>query len=301
MINRTAESKNGRHQRTQKLLDDIAESQRLNLVGIEFLRGILEDHPDRVYHGDLKRPDSNLIVQGDLANYCIPLERIMQAFTNPFTAAAGHGLPEVEIHPLGKWVRNHVLACIQPNGSHSDIPGTDSVGILVAALISDRDLFSEPTQAPFRDALMGTYGMIHSPVSDLYADFLEKQYGATIDYDAAEISIKGTHGFTWHLGGINDPEVSSYSLSSSVRGGPQRRHTEDTYHCLTFCKELNYLLPALAKAPRLFLGGEDDDIVEDLTDSKEIISSVAKHWAPLRRAIESGEIDLPSLVWGDDE
>ena len=51
----------------------------------------------------------------------------------------------------------------------------------------------------------------------------------------------------------------------------------------------------------MFLGGEDDDIVEDLTDSKEIISSVAKHWAPLRRAIESGEIDLSSLVWGDDE
>ena len=294
MINRTAESKNGRHQRTQKLLDDIAESQRLNLVGIEFLRGILEDHPDRVYHGDLKRPDSNLIVQGDLANYCIPLERIMQAFTNPFTAAAGHGLPEVEIHPLGKWVRNHVLACIQPNGSHSDIPGTDSVGILVAALISDRDLFSEPSQRPFRHALVQTYGLIQSPISDLHSDFLEKQYGATIDLAAGEISIKGTHGFTWHLGGINDPVVLSYSLSSSVRGGPQRRHTEDTFHCMGSCKFLNYLLPALTKAPRLFLDHEDDD----LAVSEEIISSVAKHWAPLRRAIESGEIDLDL---GDDE
>mgnify|MGYP001028069367 FL=1 len=302
MTNKTAKSKNGRHQRTQNLLDVIAETQRLNLVGIEFLRGIIEDHSDRVYHGVLERPESNLIVRGELANYCIPLERIIQAFANPF-ANNGQGLPVIEVHPLGKWVRNHYPACIQPNG-HSDIPGTDSVGILVAALISDRDLFSEPTQAPFRDALMGTYGMIHSPVSDLYADFLEKQYGATIDYDAAEISIKGTHGFTWHLGGINDPEVSSYSLSSSVRGGPQRRHTEDTYHCLTYCKELNYLLPALVKAPRLFLDDpdeDDDDIVEDLVESKEIISSVAKHWAPLRRAIESGEIDLPSLVWGDDE
>ena len=64
------------------------------------------------------------------------------------------------------------------------------------------------------------------------------------------------------------------------------------------------MLPALVKAPRLFLDDpdeDDDDIVEDLVESKEIISSVAKHWAPLRRAIESGEIDLPSLVWGDDE
>ena len=43
MTNRTAESKKGRHQRTQNLRDDIAETQRLNLVGLEFLMGIIED------------------------------------------------------------------------------------------------------------------------------------------------------------------------------------------------------------------------------------------------------------------
>jgi len=295
MTNRTAESKNGRHQRTQKLLDDIAETQRLNLVGIEFLRGIIEDHPDQVHHGVLERPESNLIVYGDLANYCIPLERIIQAFANPFTTDARVGLPPVEVHPLGKWVRNHAPACIQPNG-HSDIPGTDSLGILVAALISDRDLFAAPSQGPFRDALMRTYGMVQSPVSDLYADLLEKQFGAAIDYDAGEISIKGTHGFTWHLGGLKDPEVISYSLSSSVRGGPQRRHTEDTMYCMHMCKELRYLLPALSNAPQIFLEQEDDDLAE----SKEIISSVAEYFAPLRRAIESGERDLTE-DWSDDE
>ena len=285
--NRTAESKNGRNQRTQKLLDEIAETQRLNLVGIEFLRGIIEDHSDRVHHGVVERPDSNLIVYGELANYCIPLEHIIQAFANPFTIGAMVGLPPVEVHPLGKWVRRNASACIQPNG-HSDIPGTDSLGILVAALISDRDLFADPSQDPFRNALMKTYGMIQSPVSDLFADFLEKQYGATIDYDTGEISIKGTHGFTWHLGAINDPEVSSYTLSSSVRGGPQRKHTEDTMYCMYNCKELHYLLPALSNAPRILLEQEDDDLAESI----EIMSSVAKHWAPLRRAIESGEIDL---------
>ena len=58
MTNSTAESKNGRQQRTQKLLDDIMETQMVNLIGIEFLRGIIEDHSDRVYHGVLERPDS---------------------------------------------------------------------------------------------------------------------------------------------------------------------------------------------------------------------------------------------------
>mgnify|MGYP000974771015 FL=1 len=107
MTNRTAESKKGRHQRTQNLRDDIAETQRLNLVGLEFLMGIIEDHSDRVYHGVLERPDSNLIVCGELANYCIPLEHIIQAFANPFTNNAFRGLPPVEVHPLGKWVRRH--------------------------------------------------------------------------------------------------------------------------------------------------------------------------------------------------
>ena len=296
MRNRTAESKKGRHQRTQNLLDEISETQRLNLVGIEFLKGIIEDYPDRVYHGVKERPESNLIIRGDLANYCIPLEPILQAFTNPFTAGMGQTMPAVEVHPLGKWVRRHAPACIQPRGDHSDIPGTDSLAILVAALISDRDLFLDPNQIPFRNALLNTYGMIQSPISELFSVFIGKKYGATIDYAAGEISVKGTHGFTWHLGGIKNPEVSSFSLSSSIRRGPQRKHTEDTYFCMARCKDLSYLLPTLAKLPRIFLEHDDDD---DLAHSGEILSSVAEHWVPLRRAIESGEVDLPED--GDDE
>ena len=293
MINRTAESKKGRHQRTQALLDDISESQRLNLVGIGFLKGIIEDYPDRVYHGIKERPESNLIVRGDLANYCIPLEPILQAFTNPFTGAGE--FPPIEVHPLHRWVRHHAPACIQTNNNHSDIPGTDSLAILVAALISDRDLFVDPNQTPFRSALISTYGMIQSPISEIFSVFLGKKYGASINYAAGEISVKGTHGFTWHLGGIKNPEVSSFSLSSSIRGGPQRKHTEDTFYCMGRCKDLSYLLPALTKAPRIFLEEEDDDLAE----SGEILSSVAEHGVPLRRAIESGDVDLPER--SDDE
>ena len=296
MRNRTAESKKGRPQRTQNFLDQISETQRLNLVGLEFLKGIIEDYPDRVYHGVNERPESNLIIRGDLANYCIPLEPILLAFTNPFTVGMGQPMPPVEVHPLGKWVRRHVPACIQPSVHHTDIPGTDSLAILVAALISDRDLFVDPNQRPFRKALINTYGMIQSPISELYSAFIGKEYGAILDYAAGEISVKGTHGFTWHLGGIKNPEVSSFSLSSSIRGGPQRRHTEDTFHCMGNCKDLSYLLPTLTKAPRIFLEEDDDDLAE----SEEILSSIAEHWAPLRRAIESGDIDLPE-GYGDDE
>jgi hypothetical protein len=288
----TADLNNRRKQRTQILLDDLAETQRVNLVGIEFLKGIIDDHPDRVYRGQKERPDSYLIVRGDLANYCIPAEPLLRSLTNPFTAYAE--FPPIEVHPLGKWVRKHAAACIQPNG-HSDIPGTDSIGILVAGLISDRDLFADPTQAPFRRALMRTYGMIQSPVSELFATYLES-YGATIDLELGEISVKGTHGFTWHLGGMKDPEIRSFSLSSSVRGAPRRKHCEDTFDSVGDCSNLEYLLPTLSKAPRIFLGDEDSD----LSGSKVILFSVAEYWAPLRRAIESGDVDL-TAAWGDDE
>ena len=163
-------------------------------------------------------------------------------------------------------------------------------------MISDRDLFVDPNQRPFRAALLRTYGLIQSPISKLFSAFIDKQYGATIDYASGEISVKGTHGFTWHLGGINNPEVNSFSLSSSIRGGPQRKHTEDTLYCMGDCKNLSYLLPTLTKAPRIFLEEDDDDLGE----SVEILSSIAKHWAPLRRAIESGERDLTE-DWSDDE
>ena len=155
-------------------------------------------------------------------------------------------------------------------------------------MISDRELFANHSQGPFRNALVKTYGIIHSPISEVLAKSLKDLYGATIDFGIGQISIKGTHGFTWHLGGAHDPSVASYSLSSSIRGGPHRVHTADTFHCMGACKDLYYILPTLSQSPRIFL--TDDDY--DLARSTEILSSVANYWAPLRHAIESGEVEL---------
>ena len=288
--------KDGRHERTQIFFDDIAEGLRVNNVGIEFLKEIMKDHPDQVYHGVNERPDSYIIVRGKLANYCIPLEPLLQAFANPFIPRMS-GLPTVEVHPLGKWVNHNASACIQPNNDHSDIPGTDSIGILVLSLLSDCDLFVDSGQEPFRRALMRTYGMIQSPISNHLHSYFNELYGASLDCARGEISIKGTHGFTWYLGGMNNPEVKSFSLSSSVRGGPRREHTADTYNCMGQCDDLDYLLPTLVGAPRMFLSEECD---YDMSKSKQIMTSVAEYFAPLRRMIESGERDLTG-DWSDDE
>tara|TARA_B100000586_G_scaffold88774_1_gene63105 strand:+ start:17 stop:994 length:978 start_codon:yes stop_codon:yes gene_type:complete len=303
MDNTTSNSNSERQQGVQEFLDAVAETQRVNLVGLGFLQGIIDDHPDKVY---IEIPEGSvrlsIIILGDLASYHIPTELLIMALSNPFTSSCG-GLPPVVVQPHGGYAdadRDFCAACIQP-GDHTGIPGTDSIGILIAGLISDCDLFVNPTQAPFRRALLRAHGMIDSPVSDIFATYLDDQHGATIEFDEAEISIKGTHGFTWHLGGIEDPDVESFSLSSSIRGGPHRVHTADTYHCMVECDDLEYLLPVLSKAPRAFLQQEsDDDPLEDLSRSKQILTSVAKVWAPLSRAIESGEVELED-DWSDDE
>ena len=300
MDNTTSNSNSERQQGVQEFLDAVAETQRVNLVGLGFLQGIIDDHPDKVY---IEIPKGSvrpcIIILGNLANYRICTELLIMPLSNPFTSS--FGLPPVGVHAHGEYAgRNSSAACIQPDG-HSGIPGTDSIGILIAGLISDRDLFLNPTQGPFRTALLRAYGMINSPVSDMLATYLDDQHGATIEFDEAEISIKGTHGFTWHLGGIEAPDVESFSLSSSIRGGPHRVHTADTYHCMEMCDDLDYLLPVLRKAPRVFLQQESDaDPLEDLSRSKQILTSVAEVWAPLRRAIKSGEVEFDD-DWSDDE
>ncbi len=300
MDNTTSNSNSERQQGMQEFLDAVAETQRVNLVGLGFLQGIIDDHPDKVY---IEIPKGSvrqcIIILGNLANYRICTELLIMPLSNPFTSS--FGLPPVGVHPHGEYAgRDSCAACIQPD-DHSGIPGTDSIGILIAGLISDRDLFLNPTQGPFRSALLRAYGMINSPVSDMLATYLDDQHGATIEFDEVAISIKGTHGFTWHLGGIEDPNVESLSLSSSIRGGPHRVHTADTFHCMEMCDDLDYLLPVLSKAPRVFLQQESDaDPLQDLSRSKQIVTSVAKVWAPLRRAIESGEVELED-DWGDDE
>tara|TARA_B100000427_G_scaffold84483_1_gene69114 strand:- start:866 stop:1756 length:891 start_codon:yes stop_codon:yes gene_type:complete len=295
MTDTITEPDSERQQKLKVLLDDIKETQRLNLVGLEFLEGIINDNSGRVYHGVMDRPHSNIIVRGELANYCIPLESIITAFANPFVEDAFQGLPGVEVHPLGKWVRQHQTACIQPKG-HAELPGTDSLAILIVGLLSDSDLFMDPDQSSFRNSLLRTYGAIKSPISDLYSSYLLGQFGATIDYNSGEISVQGTHGFTWHLGGLHDPDVRSYSISSSIREA-RRTHAEDSWHCMNNCNSLRYLLPTLTRAPRIFLEDEDDD----LGHSEQIVKSVAKHWVPLRRAIDSGDINLPWLDRSDDD
>ncbi len=277
---RQEEWKEGRAERMDTFVRMIESSLEKNRVGLEFLSGIMRENPERVRIGR-----ENILIMGNLASYCIPLEELVDIFNNPFTTS-GHGMPSVEVHPKWKWLRNHTNACIQ---SHPDRekPAMDSLAALILSLLDDRNLYMQETQEPFRGALLALYGIVESPISDTILEYVKRMPQEVI-YDRFEgaLHIKGTHGFVWHLESC-DPEVKSYTISSSFRGGPRRIHTEDTWDEFASCKDIDWMIRELAKAPNSMLNNETRLPVR----TGNFALSVAKHFAPLRRALSELETE----------
>lgn len=279
-MNRTAKRISKRPKRAQDLISAISDNLEKNLTGLEFFKGVLDENSDRLYIDD--RGD-NLVIRGTLAWYKVPLSDLLCSFSNPFLSE-GIGFPEVEIHPLHKWLRrNYGEACIQPTQFHSEIPGTDSIGILALSLLNDSQLFCEKSQESFRRECISLYGFGPSPILDLLIRYIA-DIGGELNPIKGEILVNGTDGFRWIIGGLNDPDVRSFSISSYVRSGPIRLHTIDTFHSMSACKDLDYQISILARSPKVFITGDD----YDLTRSSEIVESVAEVHAPLQRAIDDG-------------
>lgn len=265
-----AEWKALRSQRSQDFLSLFDEALEKNRVGLGFLRGIMEENPDRVRIGH-----ENLLVIGDLASYCVPVSELIGTFTNPYTIV-GSGMPQVEIHPKWKWVGNNEYACIQ-SGADREKPATDSLASLVLALLDDKSLFHDENN--LRTALIRTYGFEISPISEVLSEFIESK-GGSLAPNLSQITVEGTHGFVWYLEG-GDPEARSFQLSSSYKGGPRRIHSEDVWDDL-HNKNIEDWIELLSSSPASML---DFDDYHTLLMSKSTTMSIAKHFAPLRRAL----------------
>ena len=278
-MNKTAERISERPSRTENMLSRISENLEKNVTGLQFLSGVMAENPDRMY---MDHREEYLIVRGTLASYKIPMNEMIDSFANPFHN--GSGFPRVELHPLHKWLRRYPpKACIQPSDSHYEIPGTDSLGILALSLLNDTNLFMDSSQDSFRKECIKLYGFAQSPISELLNQYIAN-LGGELDSERGVISVNGTDGFRWIIGGLNDPSIRSLNLSSYVRDGPPRLHTADTFHSLSQCRDLEYLIEILSRSPKVFITGDD----YDLAHSSEIIKSVAEVHAPLRRGIDDG-------------
>ena len=279
-MNNTEQKYKERGQKMNDAMTRISDSLDKNLIGLEFLRDILSQNEERVYIDD---KDGELVVKGSLANYKLPMGDITKMLENPFLQSGS--FPRTKVHPTIRFVDEPGYACIQPASLHETLPGTDSIGVLVLGLLNDKELFMDDSQDSLRKELIRTYGFCKSPISEIIAEYIEG-LGGVFDLEEGEITVRGTDGFHWVIGSMVDPSVESFSISSYVRSGPRRMHTMDTYHDMSRCRNLDYLVRTLSLCPRLMIddGGTDGDLVY----SEKIVRSVALVHAPLRRALKEG-------------
>ena len=274
----------GRKGRLENFIREYRDSLGKNEVGLRFLSDIISENEDRVRIGH-----NSIIILGKLASYAIPIQIILQMITNPFAENGSIGLPRVEVHPKGRWMQNHLNACIQSR-SAPDVPASDVIASIVMGLLSDETLYHDESQISFRTSLLDLYGLTNSPISGVLSERLSSM-DALLDQDEGEVRFKGTHGFTWHLS-FNDPEVQSFSVSSSIRGGPRRLHMEDTYKWISDCKNMDRLIVELSLYPRGLIREHQEETMANISEypwhidnefaqHPEFLHSVARYFAPL--------------------
>ena len=263
--------------RTDEFITGLQETSNLHVMAINCLEGVFERNPNRLRIGH-----RNIIIIGDLALYAIPIKPLMAAFLNPW--ANRSDLPRVEVHPLSGWVRKHASACIQPPGA-SEEPGPDTIAAICEALLADSSLFLMEPMTTFRDALFRTYGHGISPITGVLTEFL-KERGADLDLASSEIVVPGSYSWKWHLQ-FGDPDVSGFTLHSSIRDGPRRMHILDTDELSEFSLGpmdcIGSVVGQLRGAPRSLLDPKDQ--YGEICNSHKFRTAVARDWEPLRRRL----------------
>ena len=272
--------------RTDAFITGLQETSNLHVMAINCLEGVFERNPNRRSIGH-----RNINILGDLALYAIPIKPLMAAFLNPW--ANRSDLPRVEVHPLSGWVRKHASACIQPPGA-SEEPGPDTIAAICEALLADSSLFLMEPMTTFRDALFRTYGHGISPITGVLTEFLKKR-GADLDLASSEIVVPGSYSWKWHLQ-FGDPDVSGFTLHSSIRDGPRRMHILNTDELSEFSLGpmdcIGSVVGQLRGAPRSLLDPKDQ--YGEICNSHKFRTAVARVWEPLRRRLP--EPDPPDAI-----
>ena len=273
--------------RTDAFIIGLRDISDLHNMAINCLEEVFERNPNRLRIGH-----KNIIIIGDLALYAIPIQPLMSAFLNPW--ANRSDLPRVEVHPLSGWKRKHAWACIQPPGA-SEEPGPDTIAAICEALLADSSLFLMQSMTTFRCALFSTYGHGISPITGVFTEFL-KERGADLDLESSEIVVPGSYSWKWHLR-FGDPDVSDFSLHSSIKDGPRRKHIFDTGEISEFSMSpmdcIGDLVSQLRRAPRSLLDPKEDQYAA-ICNSNQFRTAVARDWEPLRRRLEEAQEPGPS-------
>ena len=144
-MNKTQREHDDRDKRMRDAMLNLSDSIDKNIIGLTFLREILRDNSDRVY---ICHKDDELVVKGTLANYKLSIGKITERLENPFVQSGG--FPRTKVHPVNRFVDKPRHACIQAADNHENLPGTDSLGILILGLLNDKELFMDNSQDSLR-------------------------------------------------------------------------------------------------------------------------------------------------------
>ena len=277
--------KGSRKERSDAVIQCFEDSIESNKAAIGLLKSVIEENPDTVRIGM-----KYMIILGDLASYCILLSDLLIPFHNVYSSNSHSGFRGIEVHPKDHWVRDNKSACIQVNSAHT-IPSLDTLTGLILGLVNDKITFGQENMEPLRTALMETYGMGKSPISEVLSEYIISMLPSA-SFSDKSITVKGTNGWKWHVD-FGDPEVSGFQISSSINNGIKRLVIEDTRNdTYWWTGDIEHVLDTLQGWPRDIANGRqcnvlyDSKDLADLCKTSPVFSRLAKKAMKSEHALE---------------
>ena len=272
-INRQMQTK-----RLNELKQSLDQIVLANGKAIELLIQIISTNPKRMLMGK-----ENIVIRGDLATYCVPVEPILNRMKSPFSNG-DTGFDTVEVHPKDHFVSNESRACIQVDAA-DEIPSGDVIASYLLGLSNDLATWTKPNMSPLRDALLQTYGLTLSPLTEPLVQYLQDTHGATMDIKKGYLDLTGTNGFIWRIG-FGNPLVYGFSLEMKK---PRQKNwqliSEDTRH-LPSSYRFSNLLDAAA-----LVADFPTSLLEDEWSSFSLVRRiVGQYYKPLAAQIHKENI-----------
>ena len=129
------------NKRLNELKQSLDEIVLANGKAIELLIQIISTNPKRMLMGK-----ENIVIRGDLATYCVPIEPILNRMKSPFSNS-DTGFDTVEVHPKDHFVSNESRACIQVDASE-EIPAGDIIASYLLGLSNVLATWTKPNMSP---------------------------------------------------------------------------------------------------------------------------------------------------------
>jgi hypothetical protein len=283
-INRQMQSK-----RLNELKQSLDEIISANGKAIELLIQIISTNPKRMLMGK-----ENIVIRGDLATYCVPIEPILNRMKSPFSNSDS-GFDTVEVHPKDHFVSNESRACIQVDAA-DEIPSGDVIASYLLGLSNDLATWTKPNMSPLRDALLQTYGLTLSPLTEPLVKYLHDTHDATMDIKKGYLDLTGTNGFIWRIG-FGNPLVYGFSLEMKK---PRQKNwqliSEDTRH-LPSSYRFGNLLDAAA-----LVADFPKSLLEDEWSSFSLVRRiVGQYYKPLATQIHGENLEGENLLLNHPE